>query len=116
MPIDVLLDRQYYYEKLGLHPWHWHHRQPPKQVRQLAAQHLLTTFFAWQPALEQLAEPFYAAVWLVGPEFAHSSEVTVGIRQSIERHLAILGEPALDGPPLPAEYQGFFFQTGGFTR
>jgi hypothetical protein len=42
---DALSNRSYYYEKLGLHPWHWHHRQPPKRVRQLAAQHLLTTFF-----------------------------------------------------------------------
>ncbi|RSK41185.1 hypothetical protein [Hymenobacter perfusus] len=105
LAVDTLLGWQYYYEKLGLHPWHWHHRQPPKRVRQLAAQHLLTTFFAWQPALTALSEPVYAAVWLVGPEFAHSSEVTVGIRQSIERHQNILGEPDPAGPPLPAEYQ-----------
>ncbi|RSK43859.1 hypothetical protein [Hymenobacter rigui] len=92
-------------KKLGLHPWHWHHRQPPKRVRQLAAQHLLKTFFAWQPALMALSEPVYAAVWLVGPEFAHSSEVTVGIRQSIERHQNMFGQPAPEGPLLPAEYR-----------
>jgi hypothetical protein len=101
---DTLLSRLYYDEKLGLHPWHWHHRKPPRLVRQLAAYHLLTTFFAWQPVLASLMEPVYCAVWLVEPEFAHSSEVTVGIRHSIERHHRIVGDPDPDGPPLPAEY------------
>ena len=88
LSIDILLERRYYDEKLGLYPWHWHHRQPPKLVRQLAAQHLLTTFFAWQPALTALSEPVYAAVWLVGPEFAHGSQVVAGIgeRQTTTAH------------------------------
>ncbi|AHJ97539.1 hypothetical protein [Hymenobacter swuensis] len=102
--IDTLLEHQYYYEKLGLHPWHWHHRQPPKQVRQLATQHLLTTFFVWQPALAALAEPVYTAIWLVEPEFAHSSQVVAGIGARANYYRTLFGEPAPEGPPLPAEY------------
>ncbi|MDU0370288.1 hypothetical protein ACFPAF_07795 [Hymenobacter endophyticus] len=104
LSIDALLARQYYYAKLGLHPWHGH-RQPPKLVRQLAAQHLLTTFFAWQPALAALSEPVYSAVWLVGPEFAHSSQVVAGIGERTAYYRTIFGEADPDGPPLPAEYR-----------
>lgn len=105
LAIDILLKRRYYNEKLGLHPWHWHHRQPPKQVRQLAAQHLLTTFLAWQPALTALAEPVYAAVWLVQPEFAHGSQVVTGIGIRADYYRTLFGEPASEVLPLPAEYQ-----------
>lgn len=105
LSIGTLLEHQYYYEKLGLHPCHWHHRQPPKQVRQLAAQHLLTTFFAWQPVLTALAEPVYAAVWLVGPEFAHSSQVVAGIGTRADYYRTMFGAPAPEGLPLPAEYR-----------
>ena len=105
LSVDTLLERRYYGEKLGLHPWHWHHRQPPKRVRQLAAQHLLTTFFAWQPTLAALAEPVYAAVWLVGPEFAHSSQVVAGIGARTDYYRTTFGQPDPDGPPLPAEYR-----------
>ncbi|RSK33294.1 hypothetical protein [Hymenobacter metallilatus] len=105
LSVDALLNRQYYYEKLGLHPWHWHHRQPPMLVRQLAAQHLLITFFAWQLELAVLTEPVYAAVWLVGPEFAHSSQVIVSIRKMADRYQNRFGEPSSEGPPLPAAYR-----------
>ncbi|WP_426491821.1 hypothetical protein [Hymenobacter sp. 102] len=74
-------------------------------MRQLAAQHLLTTFFAWQPALAALAEPVYAAVWLAGPEFAHGSQVVAGIDERTAYYETIFGQPAPNGPPLPAEYQ-----------
>ena len=104
LSIDILLERRYYDEKLGLYPWHWHHRQPPKLVRQLAAQHLLTTFFAWQPALTALSEPVYAAVWLVGPEFAHGSQVVAGIGAKADYYRTLFGEPVPEGPPLPVEY------------
>jgi hypothetical protein len=74
-------------------------------VRQLAARHLLTTFFAWQPALAALAEPVYSAVWLVGPEFAHSSQVVAGVGNKLEWYSSRFGEPAPGGPPLSAEYR-----------
>jgi hypothetical protein len=95
----------YQYEKLGLAPWHWHHRQPPRIVRQLAVQHLLTTFFAWQPELAALNEPVYSAVWLVESEFAHSSQVAVGIRECVENYQNRHGDPIEDAPSLPTEYQ-----------
>lgn len=100
-----LAERHYYYEKLGLHPWHWHHRQPPKRVRQLAAQHLLTTFFDWQHRLTSLSGPSYLAVWIAKPEFAHSSQVVTAIRTRLDQYKHIFGDPSPDGPPLPPEYQ-----------
>ncbi|MFD2784439.1 hypothetical protein [Hymenobacter rubripertinctus] len=103
--MDTLPDRAYYYEKLGLHPWHWHHRQPPQLVRQLAARHLLATFFDWQRQLRAQPEPFYLALWLVkGREFAHSSQVVVGMGSKRARYRNTHGEPDPTGPPLPPEY------------
>ncbi len=100
-----LAERHYYYEKLGLHPWHWHHRQPPKLVRQLAAQHLLKNFFDWQHSLTSLSGPSYLAVWIVQPEFVHSSQVVTAIQSQLDRYKHIFGAPSPNGPPLPAEYQ-----------
>ncbi|GAB3224277.1 hypothetical protein GCM10027346_04250 [Hymenobacter seoulensis] len=104
LSIDALLKRHYFHELLGLHPWHWHHRTPPKLVRQLAAQHLLTTFFAWQPVLASLGEPSVSTIWLVGPAFAHSSEVVVSIRENRRQYLESDHEPDPARPPLPIEY------------
>ncbi|MBC6699493.1 hypothetical protein [Hymenobacter sp. BT190] len=75
-------------------------------MRQLAAQYLLTTFFNWQQQLQAQPEPFYLATWLVqGPEFAHSSQVVVGIQKKIEWYSARFGDPDPAGPPLPPEYR-----------
>ncbi|MBD2716950.1 hypothetical protein KBK19_18035 [Microvirga sp. STR05] len=93
----------YDYNKLGLGPWH--HRQPPQRVRQLAARHLLTTFFDWQRQLGAQPEPFYLAIWLVDSDFAHSSQVVAGIRERREWYHSLFGKPDPAGPPLPAEYQ-----------
>lgn len=95
----------YDYDKLGLGPWHWHHQQPPQRVRQLAARHLLTTFLDWQHQLRAQPKPFYLAIWLVGPEFAHSSQVVTGIGERQARYGGMFGEPDSTGPPLPPEYQ-----------
>ncbi|TGE04212.1 hypothetical protein [Hymenobacter fodinae] len=101
---EVLQYYGYYHERLGLHPWHWHHRQPPLQVRQLAVQHLLTTFFAWQKQLASLAEPYHLALWIVGPEFAHSSQVLVNTGELIAQQQSRFETPDPNGPPLPIEY------------
>ncbi len=95
----------YDYQVLGLAPWHWHYCQPPQRVRQLAAQHLLATFFNWQQQLQAQPEPFYLAVWLVEPDFAHSSQVVAGIRERRARYQKSFGEPDPTGPPLPPEYR-----------
>jgi hypothetical protein len=102
-----LLQRYGYdYHKPGLGIWHWHHRQPPKQVRQLAARHLLTTFRAWQRQLQAQQEPFYLAIWMVqGAEFAHSSQVVAGLGERLTRSACMFGAPDASGPPLPAEYR-----------
>lgn len=101
---EALRHYHYAHEKLGLYPWHWHHRQPPLRVRQLAVQHLLTTFFAWQKQLVQWAEPHYLAIWIVEPEFAHSSQVVATIKERSERYQATFSEATPNGPPLPALY------------
>ncbi|WBA42801.1 hypothetical protein [Hymenobacter canadensis] len=96
----------YNYKWLGLGVWHWHHRQPPKRVRQLAARHLLTTFRAWQRQLQAQPEPFYLAIWLVcSPEFAHSSKVVAAIQGMRARYRDRLQEADPAGPPLPPEYR-----------
>ncbi|WP_022822935.1 hypothetical protein [Hymenobacter norwichensis] len=105
LPIATLQKNHYYYEKLGLHLWHWHHRQPPQQVQQLAVQHLLTTFLAWQPSLTSLPEPYYAAIWLVGPEFAHSSQVAVSTGKHLNNYQERFGDSDPTGPALPLEYR-----------
>ncbi|MBT9392501.1 hypothetical protein KLP40_04935 [Hymenobacter sp. NST-14] len=91
--------------KLGLGVWHWHHRQPPQRVRQLAAQHLLTTFFSWQQQLQAQPETYYLAIWLVEPEFAHSSQVVAGIGERRARYSGMFKDPDPAGPPLPPEYR-----------
>ena len=106
-----LLDRQmlqrYGYDrnKLGLGVWHWHYRQPPQRVRQLAALHLLATFFDWQRELQNQPEPYHLAIWLVEPEFAHSSQVVAGIGERRTRYSGMFGDPDPAGPPLPPEYR-----------
>ena len=106
-PLDEQMLHRYGhdYNKLGLGVWHWHHRQPPQRVRQLAAQHLLTTFSSWQQQLRAQPEPFHLAIWLVAPEFAHSSQVVVAIGERRARYGGMFGEPDPTGPPLPSEYQ-----------
>ncbi|OWP62402.1 hypothetical protein CDA63_14535 [Hymenobacter amundsenii] len=95
----------YDYEKLGLGLWHWHHRQPPQRVRQLAAGHLLVTFFDWQQQLRAQPEPFYLAIWLVeGADFAHNSQAVAGIGERRARYGGTFGGPDPAGPPLPPEY------------
>ena len=93
----------YDYNKLGLGAWH--HRQPPQRVRQLAARHLLTTFFDWQQQLEANLEPYYLAIWLVEPAFAHNSQVVAGIRERREWYQNQFGASDPAGPPLPAAYR-----------
>jgi hypothetical protein len=88
-----------------LGPWHSHQPPPPRWVRQQAAQHLLLTFSHWQTALSGQSEPNYLAIWLVSSAFAHSSQVVAGRQERIKRYEGIFGEPVLEGPSLPAEYQ-----------
>ncbi|QIX63254.1 hypothetical protein HER32_19575 [Hymenobacter sp. BT18] len=95
----------YEYEKLGLGPWHWHQRQPPKAVRQVAAQYLLDTFLAWNQQLHNQPESYYLAVWLVSPDFAHSSQVVAGVQERIRWYATGFGDAVPEGPPLPPEYQ-----------
>ncbi|TGE28803.1 hypothetical protein [Hymenobacter metallicola] len=102
LQLATLRRQHYFYQKLGL--GHWHHRQPPCPIRQWAVRHLLTTFFAWQRQLAALAEPAYCADWLVGPEFAHSSQVVVGIQERIAAYQNWGPSSDSDAPALPPAY------------
>jgi hypothetical protein len=109
-PLDIqnLYKRHYDYEYLGLAPWHrhaWNRQQTPKLIRQLAVQHLLATFFAWHSQLAEFPEPYFLAIRIVAPEFAHSSEVMVAIKDQFERYQTNYDAPDTTGPSLPEVYQ-----------
>lgn len=100
-----LQHRHYVHEQLGLGPWHWHQRQPPKAVRRVAAHYLLNTFLAWEQQLQNQPEPYYLAVWLVSPDFARSSQVVAGVQARINWYATGFDDAVPDGPPLPPEYR-----------
>ncbi|TGE24582.1 hypothetical protein E5K00_05045 [Hymenobacter aquaticus] len=106
-PLDLAALQQVHYEykKLGLGVWHWPARHPPRLIRQLAATHLLNTFFAWDAQLQNLGQPYYLSLQLVSPDFAHSSQVIAGLHERIAFYQTALGEPVADAPPLPPEYR-----------
>lgn len=105
LSIDMLQTYHYDYSNLGLGPWHWHDWQgqrPPRIVRQLAANKLITTCLQWHSQLTQQPEPFYLGVHLTQANFAHDSQVIAAIQDRIDRYQE---QPDPDGPLLPEEYQ-----------